>query len=102
MFCFTAITLAEPSDTKRQRIVSLLCEAIVFSYLGTLGHAMFDFVFRFDNYKKMVARRLPEGHRRAFVRRMTINLGNGIAWASFIIQFVALLPIFVALVWIVA
>jgi hypothetical protein len=102
MFCFTAIILAEPSDTKRQKMVTILTYAIVFSYLGTFALAMFDFILRFDNYKKMVARRLPEGHRHAFLRRMAINLSNGMAWAGFIFQFVSLLPIFVALVWIAA
>jgi hypothetical protein len=102
MFCFTAIILAEPSDTKRQKIVTILTYAIVLSYIGTFALATFHFIFRFDNYKKMVARRLPEGHRHAFLGRMAINLGNGMAWAGFIILFVALLPIFVALVWIAA
>jgi hypothetical protein len=95
MFCITAII-------KRQQLVSILTYVIVFSYLGTFALSMFDFIFRFDNYTKLVACRLPEGHRHALLRWKAINLGNVMAWAGFILQFVALLLIFVALVWILA
>jgi hypothetical protein len=97
LLCVSATKLEKPSERKRHRIVFLVVSAGILSLVAAYALTFSAVLGQCDKDSKLVARRLPEGHRVAFAGRKAINIADRM---FLIFHKVSFLLVFVSVIWI--